>query len=274
MHSPLQKQMVAFMKQFFVENLKKALVTARKLKEENCFIIGGAQIYKQALEYADTLDITHVHSTFDADVFFPPIDSKKFELISNEEFKKDEKNAFDYNFSIYTNLKKQQHALFLDRDGVLNKEIGGYITKLEDFEINTSLIPWLKKKKEEGFLFIVITNQGAIDKGLSTHENLLKINSKMKQQYAENGIEFDEIYYCPHHTEVSNCLCRKPKSLLIEKAIARFNININKSFMVGDHERDRGCAEGAGVLGIVIPSNDFTSLNQCHIKVCQYICPE
>ena len=130
----------------FVENLKKALVTARKLKEENCFIIGGAQIYKQALEYADTLDITHVHSTFDADVFFPLIDSKKFELISNEEFKKDEKNAFDYSFSIYTNLNKQQHALFLDRDGVLNKEIGGYITKLEDFEINTSLIPWLKKK--------------------------------------------------------------------------------------------------------------------------------
>lgn len=244
----------------FVENLKQALLTARKLKEEHCFIIGGAQIYTQAMPYADTLDITHVHANFDADVFFPVIDLNKFKLTQNEEFIADEKNKFNYSFTTYENTEKRWPALFLDRDGVLNKEIGGYITKIEDLEINTALIPWLKQKKNEGFKFIVITNQGAIDKKILTHEKLHEITNLLEQKYAEHGILFDEIYYCPHHTEISNCLCRKPKSLMIEKAIARFQININESLMIGDHERDRLCSEGAGVMGIVIPSNNFDKL--------------
>ncbi len=248
---------MAFEGVIFVENLKQAMLTARKLNEEHCFIIGGAQIYRQAMPYADTLDITHVHASFDADVFFPVIDLNKFKLTKNEEFSADEKNKFNYSFSTYENTEKRWPALFLDRDGVLNKEIGGYITQINDFEINTALIPWLKLKKNEGYKFIVITNQGAIDKKLLTHEKLHEITNLLQQKYAEHGILFDEIYYCPHHTEISNCLCRKPKSLMIEKAIARFQININESLMIGDHERDRLCSEGAGIMGIVIPSNNF-----------------
>lgn len=244
----------------FVEDLKQALLTARKLNEVHCFVIGGAQIYSQALAYADSLDITHVHDSFEADVFFPPIDLKVFQQIKNEVFQKDETNKFNYTISSYEKIHKKVPALFLDRDGVLNKEIGGYITNLEDFEINVAIIPFLKKKQEDGFKLIVITNQGAIDKGLLTHEQLLEINNKMKLAYAESGLFFDEIYYCPHHNEVSVCLCRKPKSLMLQKAIARFNININESMMIGDHERDRFCAEGAGILGIIIPSNEVEVL--------------
>lgn len=244
----------------FVEDLNHAFITARRLEETHCFVIGGAQIYKQSLRYADSLDITLVHENFDADVFFPEIDLNKFKEISRAEVSKDEKNKFDYTIISYENKEKKVPALFLDRDGVLNKEIGGYITRLEDFEICEAMIPYLQKKQEEGYKLIVITNQGAIERGMLNHETLFEVNEKLKAAYALHGIQFDEIYYCPHHNEVSVCLCRKPKSLLLEKAIARFNININESIMIGDHDRDRYAAEGAGVLGIVIPSNNFEQL--------------
>jgi dihydrofolate reductase len=244
-----------------VGSLKQAFVAARKLNEDHCFIIGGEQIFRQALPYADTLDITHVHESVDADVYFPPIDPKIFRETGREEFHGDEKNIFSYSITTYENVNVKSRALFLDRDGVLNKELGRYITSIEDFEINKDIIPWLKQKHDEGYKLIVITNQGVIAKGLLAHEKVKDMNDIMRKEYAAHGIQFDEIYYCPHHTDISNCLCRKPKSLMLEKAIARFNININESFMIGDHERDRICAEGAGVLGIVIPSNNFESLS-------------
>jgi dihydrofolate reductase len=243
-----------------VGSLKQAFIAARKLNQEHAFVIGGEQIFLQSLPYADNLDITHVHEYFDADVFFPAIDLKKFRKISSRDFSADEKNKYNYSFAIYERIEKQERALFLDRDGVLNKELGKYITSHEEFQISNEIIPWLKQKNNDGYKLIVITNQGAIAKGLITHEKVREINERMRAEYAVHGIYFDEIYYCPHHTDVSQCLCRKPKSLMVEKAIARFNININESMMIGDHERDRLCAEGAGVLGIVIPSNNFQSL--------------
>ncbi len=243
-----------------VESLKQAFVAARKLKEEHCFIIGGAQIYRQSIHDADELDITHVHESFEADVFFPAIDQNKFTEMNRENFQKDEKHIYNYSISTYKNNDKKVAAIFLDRDGVLNKEIGGYITNTDALEINEAIAPFLKKKQSEGYKLIVITNQGAIDKGELTHETLKEINNKLKDAFAKLGVTFNEIYYCPHHNEISMCLCRKPKSLLLEKAIARFNININKSIMIGDHERDRYCAEGAGVFGVIIPSNEVGNL--------------
>jgi D-glycero-D-manno-heptose 1,7-bisphosphate phosphatase len=71
-----------------------------------------------------------------------------------------------------------------------------------------------------------------------------------------HGISFLEIYYCPHHSEIENCLCRKPESLLFEKAIARFNIDTGQSWMIGDSERDIIAAEKAGLKSILIRSNE------------------
>ncbi len=241
-------------------NLKQAFLAARKLNETHCFIIGGEQIFRQSLDYADMLDITYVHQNFSADVFFPPIDPARFSKTKNEEFLPDEKNKFSYSFTSYECTNKKSRAIFLDRDGILNKELGRYITSMEDFEINKELIPWLKQRQDDGYMLIVITNQGVIAKGILSPESVNAMNERMVKEYAAYGIHFDEIYCCPHHSEISNCLCRKPKSLMVEKAIARFNININESLMVGDHERDRLCAEGAGVLGIVIPSNNIDAL--------------
>ncbi len=245
----------------YTENLKQAFIVARKHHETHCFVIGGGQIYTQALAYADTLDITHVHHRFEADVFFPTIDTKKFVRTYHEEFMADEKNNFNYSFTSYQRIEKRVPALFLDRDGVLNREIGGYITSMENFSILENIAPFLKRKQKEGFKLIVITNQGALEKEMLTLDLLQQIHTRMVNEYAALGVTFDEIYYCPHHHERSNCLCRKPKSLMVEKAIARFHINPNESIMIGDHERDRHCAEGAGVLGMVINSNDVNFIS-------------
>ena len=90
----------------FVSSLEEALLVTNKHNEDNCFIIGGEQIYRQAIDLADTLDITHVHANFYADVFFPYIDEEKFTKVSVEEFPADEKNEFSYSFITYKNIKK------------------------------------------------------------------------------------------------------------------------------------------------------------------------
>src|ERR1700752_69200 len=101
-------------------------------------------------------------------------------------------------------------AIFLDRDGVTNREIGNYITSVDLFEMNPNLGEVLKEFKEKGYLLIIITNQGGIAKSMYTHEILADIHNKMNRSLTEQGILLDDIYYCPHHPDFSKCLCRKP----------------------------------------------------------------
>ena len=145
-------------------------------------------------------------------------------------------------------------AVFLDRDGVINKEIG-YVYRLEDFILTDDIIPSLKKLQEAGFIFIVVTNQSGIAKELYKHEDVAIIHTHMLSLLKENGISIAEIYYCPHHSDVEPCICRKPDSGMLEKAIARFNIDVKKSFLIGDKERDIMAAEKAGVKGILIEAD-------------------
>ncbi len=239
----------------FVNSLEQAFLEARHRNETECFVIGGAQIYEQALPYADRLDITHVYARFNADVYFPPIDDTVFAKVCSNPIEADEHSTLSYEFCTYERIEKKQKAIFLDRDGVLNREIDDYITSVELLEPDMKIVPFLKQKQEEGYLLIVITNQGAIEKKRLTHETLHAINKKLIEAFDAEGIRFTEIYYCPHHTTLSKCLCRKPHSLMVEKAVARFGIDIYKSIMIGDKDRDKDCSEGAGVMGIVIPDN-------------------
>ncbi len=150
-------------------------------------------------------------------------------------------------------------AAFFDRDGVLNLEIGDYIKQFSDFKILPHIYKNLKKLHENGYLLFVITNQGGIAKQQYDHNTLAQMHDFLQQEGLENGFEFTEMYYCPHHPETSACLCRKPCSLMVEKAIAKYNIDPSKSFMIGDKERDVTCANGAGVKGYLIePNQDFT----------------
>jgi len=146
-------------------------------------------------------------------------------------------------------------AVFFDRDGVVNRELGDYIMTIEEFELLPEVIPFMLEAKKRGYMAIVITNQAGIAKGLYGHELVAKCHEFMTEELAGHKLGFDEIYYCPHHPDFGECLCRKPKSLFIEKAVARFNLDPEKCFMIGDKERDVLAANGAGVKGFQLRSN-------------------
>lgn len=147
-------------------------------------------------------------------------------------------------------------AVFLDRDGVLNKELGDYVCKFEDFKVLEHNFPALKELQDRGYLLIVITNQGGLAKGWYTVETLDRMHAHLKESYAKQGIHLTEVYYCNHHPEYNGkCLCRKPGSLMLEKAIARFGIDASASYFIGDRERDVIAGEAAGVKGILIDSD-------------------
>ena len=144
---------------------------------------------------------------------------------------------------------RKQKAVFLDRDGVLNAERGNYTYKVEDFEICTGAPAALKMLKEAGFLLIVITNQGGIAKGIYTKQDMLQCHKKLA---TETNNLIDAIYYSPDHPSVSASLSRKPDSLMLEKAIAKFGVDPAASFMIGDQPRDLEAAAKVGVKGIKI----------------------
>ncbi len=145
--------------------------------------------------------------------------------------------------------------ILLDRDGVINKELGAYVTNPNDFELLPHVIPNLIKLKNAGIKVVVITNQGGIAKGLYTHQTLAEIHDKLNTFLREHGLSFDEIYYCPHHPDFGKCLCRKPASIMVEKALAKFGVDATEAIMIGDTQRDIDAANAAGVKATRVESN-------------------
>ncbi|MFN5324340.1 MAG: D-glycero-alpha-D-manno-heptose-1,7-bisphosphate 7-phosphatase [Bacteroidota bacterium] len=146
-------------------------------------------------------------------------------------------------------------AIFLDRDGVINKDRSEYTWRIEDFEFLPGVFEGLKALTQKGYKLIVITNQGGVAKGKYGHTEVQKLHEYMISTLNQNGVEILEIYYCPHHPDHSICLCRKPGSLLIEKSVARFNVDVTASFMIGDMERDILAAQSIDITGIKVDSN-------------------
>lgn len=154
-------------------------------------------------------------------------------------------------------------AIFLDRDGVINHDPGDYTTSLKEFTILPGVVETLKKWSDQGYAIIVITNQGGLAKKRYTLKDFQKMDKYMSSTFERAGINFLETYYCPHHDEISKCLCRKPLPGMIEKATARHHIDKKKSVMIGDTWRDVEAAEAAGVRGIKINSNqDLRTLKE------------
>lgn len=147
-------------------------------------------------------------------------------------------------------------VVFLDRDGVINIDKNDYTWKISDFVFTRNLFENLLKLKNNGFEFIVITNQGGISKKLYTKNDVFSLHGHMQQQFEENGVQLLDIYFCPHHNAIEKCLCRKPNSLLLEKAIAKYNISLKHSYFIGDNERDIIAATKAGISGVKINTND------------------
>ncbi len=138
-------------------------------------------------------------------------------------------------------------CIFLDRDGVINEERGDYTYHIEDFRLIPGVTDAIKMLKAAGYLLIVITNQAGISKGIYTREQMQACHKKLHKA-TENSI--GHIYYCPYHNIITNSLCRKPDTLMIEKAQARFNIDLSRSWLVGDAERDIECGLKMGLKTI------------------------
>ena len=144
-------------------------------------------------------------------------------------------------------------CIFLDRVGVLNEEIGDYVFKKEEFKIVAGVPEALRQLKAAGYLLIVITNQSGIAKGLYSRNDVLDCH-----EILQNKCDYliDDIYFCPHHEDFDTAsLLKKPDSLMIEKAMAKYNIDATKSWMIGDQPRDIEAGQKAGLRTIFISQN-------------------
>jgi len=144
---------------------------------------------------------------------------------------------------------QKQKCVFLDRDGVLNRELGDYAYRLDHFEVLPRVPEALVLLKQHGYLLIVITNQSGISKGIFQREDMEACHRKL-QDTCNHLI--DDIYFAPGHQTISASLSRKPDSLMLEKAIAKYNIDPNQSWMVGDVPRDIAAGLKAGVRTIMV----------------------
>ncbi len=151
-------------------------------------------------------------------------------------------------------------AVFLDRDGVINRERGEHTWRQEDFEVLPDVAEAIRAINASGRLVIVISNQSGIGLGLYGKADVERLHDYLHAQLAGKGAAIDAVYYCPHHPTQGRCLCRKPGSLLLERAIARHGIDASSSVMIGDRERDVEAASAAGIFGILVEPN--TSLLQ------------
>lgn len=165
------------------------------------------------------------------------------------------------------NIKNKQKAIFLDRDGTINKYVG-FLSDIKDFELIDNVADAIKDINKSDFLAIVITNQPVIARGEVTFEELEEIHKKMETLLGEKGAYVDAIYFCPHHpdkgfdgevTELkTDCDCRKPKPGMLLRAAEEFNIDLSKSYMIGDSDVDIKTAENAGCKSIKIEcAEDF-----------------
>ena len=143
-------------------------------------------------------------------------------------------------------------CVFLDRDGVLNEELGDYLYRPEDLIIPEGVVEGLQLLKKAGYLLIVITNQAGIARGLYNADAVYAIHEQMQEA---SGNILDDIYFSPHHPEFSGkSLSRKPDSLLLEKAIAKYDVDPDQSWMIGDRIRDMEAGHKAGLKTIQVVS--------------------
>jgi len=144
-------------------------------------------------------------------------------------------------------------AMFLDRDGVINKDFVDYAYSLDKFFILPGVIEAINLIKKNGYIIVVVTNQSGIAKGIYTKEDMQVCHDYLQEQVNH---QIDKIYYSPWHESVSKSLSRKPGTLMFEKAISKFDVDVSKSWMIGDKPRDLTPAIKMGLKTIQVDGND------------------
>lgn len=164
------------------------------------------------------------------------------------------------------NLANKQKAVFLDRDGTINKYVG-FLRDTEEFELLDGAARALRLINESGYLAIVATNQPVIARGEVTKDGLRMIHNKMETLLGAEGAYIDALYYCPHHPDKGfegeipelkfNCSCRKPKPGMLFSAAKKYNIDLSQSWMVGDGKNDVLAGIAAGCKTALIGEGEY-----------------
>lgn len=164
------------------------------------------------------------------------------------------------------NLRNQQKAIFLDRDGTLNKYVG-FLTDIDKFELLPGVTTAIRRINEAGYLAIVVTNQPVVARGEVSVANLQRIHNKLETLLGGEGAYVDAIYYCPHHPDKGfegerieykiDCQCRKPKPGMLFEAARDFNIDLSNSWMVGDGKNDILAGKAAGCKTALIGDGNY-----------------
>jgi len=156
-----------------------------------------------------------------------------------------------------TETEKKNRAVFLDRDGTINEEVG-YLSRIEELKIYENAAEAIRLVKEKGFLAIVITNQSGVARGYFTEEFIITVHNKINEYLNARGTSLDALYYCPHHPKYGNehyrkeCPCRKPEPGLLLMAAEDFNIDLKSSYVIGDMLRDIDTARRVGAKGVMV----------------------
>jgi D-glycero-D-manno-heptose 1,7-bisphosphate phosphatase len=166
-------------------------------------------------------------------------------------------------------INEMNKAVFLDRDGVINRMVYNEKTgeyeppqKIEELYIFDYVFDSLKKLLDDNFLLFVVSNQPDYAKGKTTLENLRQVHNALQKKLLESNISINEYFYCYHHPNgiikeyTVNCECRKPRTFFVDNAVAKFQINREMSWFIGDRESDIQCGKNSGLNTIFINKNN------------------
>jgi len=234
----------------------------------------NAGVHILSLEFLKNLSFNKEKIDLDRDMLKPNISSGKIYAYSTPEYIKDmgtpdryTQVTSDMEKGIVSgkNLCNKQKAVFLDRDGTINI-YNEFVRKPENFHLIDGVASAVKTMNSLGFLVIIITNQPVIARGEVDFETLDAIHMKMETDLGKDGAYIDDLFYCPHHPDKGfegerpeykiDCCCRKPKPGMILDAAKKFNIDLSKSYMAGDHDRDIQCAVNAGCIPVFIKGGE------------------
>jgi D-glycero-D-manno-heptose 1,7-bisphosphate phosphatase len=148
-------------------------------------------------------------------------------------------------------------AAFIDRDGVINRELG-HVHRIEDFHVLPGVVEGLRALAAAGYELVVVTNQAGIAKGLYTEQDYQRLTQHMRQWFSERGVSFAGIYHCPHHPEgrvaalACSCTCRKPEPGMLLQATRDLGLDVAQSILIGDSISDMEAARQAGVAKLIL----------------------
>ena len=148
-------------------------------------------------------------------------------------------------------MEKLKKVVFLDRDGVINRDSPDFVKSRDEFEFISGSLAALSRLNENGFDTIVITNQSAINRGIITRDTLEDMHRFLRTTTRQHGGQIKDIYFCPHRPD-EGCSCRKPKLGMIQQACDRYAIDLDTAVMVGDRKKDIECGRNAGCGATVL----------------------